>query len=256
LADLRARVQLCGRIGVEVDGGPRESRLPGPQGRRLFAYLTVRRFDMLTRQDLADALWGEHRPASPEAALNALLSRLRAALAPVVLDGLRLLLPQPAWVDLEAARDAIHRAESSLAQRNWGRAWSAAQITLFTARRGFLPGDDLPWITEIRHELDTLHLRALEAYTLASLNVAGTELATAERSARDLVARAPFRESGYRALMAALAAGGNTAEALRVYDRLLRLLRDELGVLPSEQTRDLHARLLRSDSPPDGSPGG
>jgi DNA-binding SARP family transcriptional activator len=248
LADPRVRIQLCGRICVEVDGARRESRLPGPQGRRLFAYLTIRRFDALSRQDLAPALWGEHPPASPEPALNALLSRLRAALAPVTLDGLQLVLPQAAWVDLEAARDAIHRAESSLAQQDWGRAWSASQITLFTARRGFLPGDDLPWIAEIRGELESLHVRALEAYAASSLNVAGTELATAERSARDLVARAPFRESGYRVLMAALAARGNTAEALRVYDRLMRLLSDELGVIPSQQTRNLHARLLRPES--------
>jgi DNA-binding SARP family transcriptional activator len=61
------------------------------------------------------------------------------------------------------------------------------------------------------------------------------ELATAERSARDLVARAPFRESGYRVLMAALAARGNTAEALRVYDGLMRLLSDELGIYPASR---------------------
>jgi SARP family transcriptional regulator, regulator of embCAB operon len=246
LEHVRARIQLCGRVCVEIAGQRRESGLPGPQGRRLFAYLTIHRYDVLTRPDLHAALWGEQLPAAPEAALGALLSRLRTALDPVALDGLRLLLPAATWIDLEAARDAVHRAESSLAARDWGRAWGAAQITLFTARRGFLPGDDLPWIAGIRHELDSLHVRALEAYAESSLQVAGAELATAERSARDLVARAPFRESGYRVLMAALAARGNTAEALRVYDRLMRLLSEELGVAPSQQTRDLHARLLRS----------
>jgi Bacterial transcriptional activator domain len=117
--------------------------------------------------------------------------------------------------------------------RDPGRAWSAAQITLFTARRGFLPGDDLPWIADVRRELDALYLRALEAYAGASLRVGGTELATAERSARELVARAPFSESGYRVLMEALAQRGNVA------------LSDELGVPPSPATRDLHAHLLR-----------
>jgi hypothetical protein len=117
--------------------------------------------------------------------------------------------------------------------RRPGRAWGAAQITLFTARRGFLPGDDLPWIADVRRELDALYLRALEAYAGASLRVGGTELATAERSARELVARAPFSESGYRVLMEALAQRGNVA------------LSDELGVPPSPATRDLHAHLLR-----------
>jgi pentatricopeptide repeat protein len=57
-----------------------------------------------------------------------------------------------------------------------------------------------------------------------------------------------MRCPGYRVLMAALAARGDTAEALRVYDRLMRQLRDEPGVIPRQQTRNLHARLLRSGS--------
>ena len=73
------------------------------------------------------------------------------------------------------------------------------------------------------------------------------QLATAERAARELIARAPFRESGHRVLMAALAARGNTAEALRAYDDPVHLLRDELGVSPSQLTREMHARLLGPD---------
>jgi SARP family transcriptional regulator, regulator of embCAB operon len=247
LADPHVRIQLCGRIFVEIDGERREGRLPGPQGRRLFACLTLRRLDALSRHDLYAAVWGDVRPAAPDAALNALLSRLRQALSPVRLDGLRLALPTGARVDVEAARDAIHRAESAVALGDWGRAWGAAQITLFASRRGFLPGDDLPWIADVRRELESLHIRALEAYCTASLGVGGAELATAERAAGDLIAKAPFRESGYRVLMGAMAARGNTAEALRVYDDLVRLLRDELGVAPSPPTRALHSRLLRPD---------
>jgi DNA-binding SARP family transcriptional activator len=59
-----------------------------------------------------------------------------------------------------------------------------------------------------------------------------------------LIARAPYRESGHRLLMETLAAHGNTAEALLVYDALRQRLRDELGAAPSAQTKDLHRRLL------------
>ena len=44
--------------------------------------------------------------------------------------------------------------------------------------------------------------------------------------------------------MEALAAQGNTAEALRVYDELRDLLRDELGTAPSAELQALHRRLL------------
>ena len=44
--------------------------------------------------------------------------------------------------------------------------------------------------------------------------------------------------------MRALAASGNTAEALRVYERLRTLLREELGIAPCSETLALHAELL------------
>jgi DNA-binding SARP family transcriptional activator len=44
--------------------------------------------------------------------------------------------------------------------------------------------------------------------------------------------------------MEALAARGNTAEALLVYDGLRHRLRDELGAAPSAPTQSLHRALL------------
>src|SRR5438132_3197419 len=36
-----ARIQLCGRMAIELDGGRVEGDLPGRQGRVLFAYLAI-----------------------------------------------------------------------------------------------------------------------------------------------------------------------------------------------------------------------
>jgi DNA-binding SARP family transcriptional activator len=44
--------------------------------------------------------------------------------------------------------------------------------------------------------------------------------------------------------MEALERRGNAAEALRVYDRLRVLLRDELGVAPISAVQRVHRRLL------------
>ena len=100
----------------------------------------------------------------------------------------------------------------------------------------------------MRRELDLLYLRALECYTQACLGVGGTELASAERAGRELIRLAPYRESGHRHLMRALAAVGNQAEALRVYEQLRVHLREELGVSPSAETRELHVQLLQAVS--------
>ena len=240
------RVQICGTLAVECDGQRLDRLLPGRQGRLLFAYLTVNRHRRITRDEVAEALWREPDPAAVDARLNPLLSKLRRVFGPGAIDGrstLRLCLPG-AWVDLEAAAEAIHRAESSVAQQDWARAWGPALAALFIAERGFLPGEDAPWIDEVRHELAELRLRALECYAAAALGLGGTELAAAVRAGLQLTRLAPLRESGYRYLMRALAAQDNLAEALGVYGQLSDCLRDQLGVSPSPATRQLYELLL------------
>jgi DNA-binding SARP family transcriptional activator len=240
------RIQVCGPLAVERDGQRLDARLPGRQGRLLFTYLVVNRNRQVPRDELAEALWREPDPAAVDTRLNPLLSKLRRIFGADTVDGrsiVRLCLPG-AWVDLEAAAVAIHRAESSVAQQEWARAWGPALTALFVAERGFLPGEEALWIDEIRHQLKVLRLRALECYAAAGLGVGGTELAAAVRAGRELVRLAPLRESGYRHLMRALAAEDNLAEALNVYSQLSDCLRDQLGVSPSPATRELHERLL------------
>lgn len=238
------RIQVCGRVAIERAGQRCEEQLPGRQGRLLFVYLVAHRRRPVTRSQLEDALWGDEPPAAVDPALNALLSKMRRVLGRDVIDGAALRLPPGTHVDLEAAEEAVHRAESAIALGQWGRAWGAAQVTLFAARRGFLPGEDAPWVRERRRALDDLGQRALEAYAEAALALGGTELATAERAGRELVALAPFRESGVRLLMRALVAEGNLAESLRIYDELRARLRDELGIAPAPETRALHSAVL------------
>lgn len=240
------RVQICGSLAVDRDGRRLDADLPGRQGRLLFVYLVVNRHRSVTRYELAEALWREPDQAAVDARLNPLLSKLRRVFGTAAVEGrstIRLCLPE-VWVDLEAALEAIHRAESSIAREDWARAWGPALTALFVAERDFLPGEDAPWVDEVRGRLTDLRLRALECYAAAGLGVGGTELAAAVRAGRQLVRVAPLRESGYRYLMEALAAQGNLAEAIRVYGQLSDCLRDELGVSPSPVTRELYQRLL------------
>jgi SARP family transcriptional regulator, regulator of embCAB operon len=235
----RTKVQLCGKLAVELDGERVEERLPGRQGRLLFAYLVANRNRTLTRDELRDALW----PGGGDGGLAPLLSKLRRV---VDFDGFRGVLPRDAWVDIEAAADAVHRAESAIAQGNHHRAWGPSQVAMFVASRPFLCGEDAVWIDETRRRLGDLHIRATEAYAHAGLGIGGTELAAAVRAGRELTRLEPYRESAYRLLMQALAAEGNRAEALHVYEQLRTRLRDDLGVAPSPQTQELHLQLLRT----------
>jgi DNA-binding SARP family transcriptional activator len=234
----RAKIQLCGKLVVAIGGHRIENRLPGRQGRLLFAFLVVNRNRTLTRPLLLDALW----PDGQDGGLAPLLSKLRRV-AP--LDEYRLVLPTDAWVDIEAAGEAVHRAESAIAQGRFHDAWGPAQVAMFVAGRPFLPDTDLSWVNDVRRALEELHLRALEAYARAGLGIGGTELPAAVRVGRVLIAHEPYRETGYRLLMEALAREGNKGEALRIYEKLRRRLRDDLGVAPSVQSQELHRQLLR-----------
>ena len=55
---------------------------------------------------------------------------------------------------------------------------------------------------------------------------------------------APYRETGHQILIEALERRGNLAEALRAYERLRVLLREELGIAPSPTLQAVHRRLL------------
>ena len=241
------RIQVCGRIVVVLDGRRIEEALPSRQGRLLFAHLVVNRRRPATRPQLIDALWPSGPPAAADRALSALLSKLRTALGGDLLTGRdrpALALPSDAYVDIDAASDRLHLAETAVALKEWHRAWAPARAALHTATRGFLSGEEAPWIDEVRHDLDDVRLRALECVAASALGLGGAELAAAERAGRVLVDSAPFRESGYLHLMRAHAAQGNVAEALRTHDRLRCLLRDELGIAPSPAVQELHGELL------------
>lgn len=246
------RIHLCGRMTVRLCGRRVEQDLPGRQGRLLFAYLAAHRQRLVGRTELLDVLWPDEPPGAAEAGLAALLAKLRRALGSGTLEGkheIRLVLPADAWVDLEAARESLHRAESAISVRDWARAWGPARVAMHIATRTFLPGYQSPWVESLRRELQHCLLRAHECVAVSSLGLGGSELATADRAATRLVELAPLRETGYRLLMQVAAARGDVAEALSVYERLRGVLREELGASPGPLVQALHRQLLRGSDP-------
>ena len=178
-----------------------------------------------------------------------LLSKLRHGLGADRLRGrteIELLLPQATFVDVEAALEGAHRAESAIAEGRWAQAWGPAGIAYHIATRPFLIGLEAPWIDRWRRRLEEVRLRGLECFAAAGLGLGGPALAQAEERARTLTELAPYRETGHCILMEALERRGNVAEALRAYEQLRILLREELGIAPSPTLQAVHRRLLQS----------
>lgn len=246
------RIYLTSEVRVEhgdVLIGERD--LPGRQGRVLLAMLVAERTRPVSRDELAEELWGEEPPAAWDKAVTVLISKLRAALRRTGLgeDAVaasfgcyRLRLPGDVWVDLEAAADGVHRAESAIADGDLMGAYPWAAVAYFVGRRPFLLGEDGPWVRRKRIQLRELQLRALDCAVVCC--AANGELAEAVQAAEDALAIEPFRESTYRHLMRALAAAGSRAEALRVYERCRGALEEHLGVPPSAETVAVHTEIV------------
>jgi branched-chain amino acid transport system substrate-binding protein len=222
----------------------------------VFAYLAAQEGRPVPRGELADLLWEDELPATWEKALRVLMTKLRALLEECGIDGAtaltsafgcyKLALPAGAWIDVDAAAEALERAEAELAVGDLREATLQANTSAALARRVFLPGEDGPWVEEKRRDLRDLLLRALECLRDASL--ASGDLGEAVRHAEEVTELEPFRESGYRRLMECHVAAGNPAEALRVYERCRQFLADELGAYPSAETEAAYLEILRSES--------
>ena len=244
------RVFACGRLGLLAgEVFVPESAFPGRQGRRLWGYLVLNRRHAMGRAELAEAVWGDDTPAAWDSALSALISKLRGALRPLpaaapvisVEHGrCGLSLPSDAFVDIERARAALHPAEEHAATADLDTLWSEARIAIEITNRGFLPGEEAPWIEAERRVLEETHRRALELAATAELD-RGRPV-DAVREARALVRCSPLHETGYRLLVRALLDVGDNAEASQVAAECTSALAS-IGIVPSAGTKQVFDRI-------------
>src|SRR5262249_59338303 len=101
------------------------------------------------------------------------------------------------------------------------------------------------WAFQERQAREQAYLAARER--LAVLALEAGEADEAARHLQSAVAADPLRESTQRALMQALAAGGNYAAALLCYRELRLHLHRELNTAPDAETQTLFQR-LRSEA--------
>lgn len=246
----RTRVYVTGRPAVEHAAGlVSAEELGGRQAILLLVRLSWRVFEPVPREQLATLLWGERRPASWETGLTTAVSSLRGTLAstPVRIEGnagaYTVVAPSGLWVDVVAARDAVHRMEGAVRAGRMEDAYGWSSVVTTIARRPLLPGHDGDWVERARDELRAMRVRGLDAAVRVA--VWNSEPGAAIAYARTLVELDPLREPSHRRLMEAHVAAGDRASALRVYERCRRQLAEELGVDPAAATVAAYERILR-----------
>jgi DNA-binding SARP family transcriptional activator len=224
----------------------------GSGAQRLLAYLAVRAAPV-RRAQAAEALWLLSSGSRALSNLRAVLCRLpRPHDRPLVeTTGSYVRLAPDVSVDLALAQQQIEAAR-------WagpGPAQGGDSPDLLT--RDLLPTWDDDWLTIERERHRQLRLHALE--NLAARLCRQSRFDEALSAALAAVSGEPLRESAQRRLIEVHLAEGNVAEALRQYELFRRLLRDELGLPPSNAIRRLVASWLGrpiDGAEPDGEPSG
>ncbi len=236
------QLRILGQVRIVDDDGV-EAALR-PQLRRLAAMLAVVEGATLSTDQIAERLTGGRVESS---AVRTAVSRLRAVLGPrleTTAAGYRLLLTDEEldarWFDVLRARAAGAEAGDAIASLSEAmELWRGAALADFA---------DEPWASAPAARLD--HARSAVLEDLAEALIGQDRLHDAVELLERHRATESYRERPVELLMEALAASGRTTEALRAYQRFRTVLRDDIGIEPSQALRDLERRLLTDDGVP------
>ena len=219
--------------------------LGGHRQRAVLARLLIDANRVVPTDSLIDALWGDDPPATSVKTLHKYISELRKVL------GSQLRTDPAGYVvtagDLDASRLERLIADARRARSAGDLEGAAAKLA--EARglwRGPVLADfDESFVAAERARLDELRVAAAEQQLELDLALGRHREAAGELS--ELVDAHPLRERLWSLLLLALYRSGRQADALRAYERVRRLLREELGLDPSPELRQLQGQILRND---------
>jgi predicted ATPase/DNA-binding SARP family transcriptional activator len=257
----RLEITLLGSFQVTLDGVP-VAHFGADTARALLAHLAMDPHTPHRRETLAGLLWPDQPESEARHNLSQALLRLRAAIGdrdaapPFLLATRETIQWNPEgdyWLDVSAFEEAVGFARRHAHRRaeDCGACAERLAQAVELYRGEFLAGFALPsapfeeWVVV---ERERLHRQALEALgQLAAYHEVQGAYAEAAEHARRALALEPWSEPPHRQLMRALALGGDRTAALAQYEVCCRVLREELGVEPEEETQALYGR-IRDDS--------
>lgn len=238
--------------------------------RALLAYLMLESDKPQSRDHLIGLLWGEGDDIKASKNLRQALSNLRKTIQDtdpenpfllMVSDTIQADVNNPhIWLDTRVFEKLIsdceqhphRRIETCTACAN--RLGQAVQLY----RGGFLHGFILKdseyfqdWLVARREYFHQKMISVLEQLT--DYHQQRCEYKTAIEYARRLISMDEWREESYVLLMRLLYSSSQRSEALKLYQKCSRILRDEFGVEPQPETVQLYQEILNNRIPADRS---
>lgn len=260
----------CGILGpLEVRGPEGEVRPAGPRQRAVLGLLATYPNAVVGRETIIDALWREDPPLTAVTMIQSYVSQLRRMLPRDQGTGRTALATAGNGYRLCLGDDELDLMVFSRLTALAGKAREAGDAA--TAFRAFEMALEL-WRGEPLADVNLLSghpavtaLRAMRSATVIDYAETASTQAGHDKAVprlRALAAREPLNERAHGCLMIALAAIGQQAAALEVFEDVRRRLDAELGMQPGAELAEAHLRVLRGTVPvprraaPEQAPGG
>jgi DNA-binding SARP family transcriptional activator len=225
---------------------------PGHQSYQVLCYLLLNRDHKQNRERLASVFWGNYATQASRKYLRNALWKLRSVFQSVGAEMEDYIQVDDDYVSFQ--KSSLYRldvesfeAMVSPSRNTLGKDLSAEQAGLLEQAVNLYNGDLLEgveeeWCLYERERLSLLHLAALSkliAYHRVHRNfIAGLDFG--ER----LLAFDNTRESVHREMMILYWLSGEPQMALAQYNRCAQILRSQIGVAPTEETRTLFEQML------------
>ncbi len=245
---MQLKLQLLGPPLVQVGGHSLE--VDTRKATALLIYLAVTG-EVQRRESLAVLFWPESDAAHAKAALRRTLSALRKALANQWLNSDREVVSlQADWLDCTLFAELVAATRTHGHPSDHGCDLCIEPLTQAAQlyRGNFLEGFTLPdspdfddW--QYFHQLAYQRQLSEALQRLSTAHQARGEFGLADEYANRLLSLDPLNEAAHRMLMSVYARSGRRQLALRQYQECVRVLQEELGAPPLDETVDLNERI-------------
>ena len=238
------RISLLGSIQVTLDGQP-ITGFKSNKVRALLAYLVVEADKPHRRESLAGLLWPDWSEREALGNLRYTLSDLRRAIddravePPFLIisrDSIQFNTASDHWLDVAAFTETLGNKSASIEEQ---------EKALVLYKGAFLEGfsvDDSPafeeWTLLTRERLARQASTSL--HVLADSFEERDDYEKAKSHAWRQLELEPWDEATHQQLMRVMAISGQRSAALTQYEACRKLLNEELGVEPSEATKELY----------------
>jgi DNA-binding SARP family transcriptional activator/predicted ATPase len=255
---MMARLSVCllGSLYVTLDDES-VTGFESDKARALFAYLIVETERPHRREKLAGLLWPEWSEGAARANLRHTLANLRQIVGDrarvaspngmppflqVSRQAIQLNTDSDVWVDVTAFTELLRT--KGLPREDIRQVEEAVRLYRGDFLEGFSIGDSPAFEEWVLLKRERLHRLVTEAlHRLADAYEQRGELKRALQHTWRQVELDPWRERAHRQLMRLLALSGQRGAALAQYGTCRRLLAEELGVEPAEETTRLYEQV-------------